>query len=266
MALSAYEQVSPSRRAFPWRTFWILSALIALGLLALLPYSLTLAGITFSATLIPQLSAQFFIQWGLYALLAAIGIRMWKRTGLGAPLLEGRLATSAWKPLWNGLAIGLTCGLAAVALDVFFFAPRLAVETAVPGVVAPTTFKPALWRGFLAAFYGGIVEEILLRLFLLTLLAWLGHRPFHRSEKRPNQAILWVAILISGLVLGLGHLPSAATLGIPLTPLYIARTLVLNAVGIVFGWLYWRRGLESAMAAHFASDIALHVVGVLLLA
>jgi hypothetical protein len=26
----------------------------------------------------------------------------------------------------------------------------------------------------------------------------------------------------------------------------------------VYGWLYWRRGLLSAMVAHFATDVVLH--------
>ena len=45
-----------------------------------------------------------------------------------------------------------------------------------------------------------------------------------------------------------------------MTPLLIARALVLNGIGgIVFGWLYWKRGLLAAMLAHFSADIVLHV-------
>jgi membrane protease YdiL (CAAX protease family) len=48
---------------------------------------------------------------------------------------------------------------------------------------------------------------------------------------------------------------------IPLTPLVITRTIILNAlVGVVCGWLYWKRGLESAMLAHFSADLVLHVL------
>ena len=40
----------------------------------------------------------------------------------------------------------------------------------------------------------------------------------------------------------------------------VARTVLLNAVaGVVFGWLYWKRGLEMAMLAHFGGDLVLHV-------
>ena len=48
---------------------------------------------------------------------------------------------------------------------------------------------------------------------------------------------------------------------VPLTPLVIARTVVLNGLlGIIFGWLYWRHGLEAAMISHFSADIVLHVL------
>jgi membrane protease YdiL (CAAX protease family) len=36
---------------------------------------------------------------------------------------------------------------------------------------------------------------------------------------------------------------------------------LLNGIGgVVFGWLYWKKGLESAMIAHFSADIVLHVL------
>ena len=41
----------------------------------------------------------------------------------------------------------------------------------------------------------------------------------------------------------------------------IVRALVLNGIGgIVFGWLYWKRGLLAAVLAHFSADVVLHVV------
>jgi membrane protease YdiL (CAAX protease family) len=44
----------------------------------------------------------------------------------------------------------------------------------------------------------------------------------------------------------------------------VARAVVLNGLaGIAFGYLYWTRGLESAMLSHFSADIILHVISVL---
>ncbi len=38
----------------------------------------------------------------------------------------------------------------------------------------------------------------------------------------------------------------------------------VSLIGIIAGWLYWTRGLESAMISHFAADIVLHVIPPLL--
>jgi membrane protease YdiL (CAAX protease family) len=77
---------------------------------------------------------------------------------------------------------------------------------------------------------------------------------------------MWAANILAAVGFGLAHLPLASEIGIPLTPLFITRTLVLNGIGgIAFGWLYWKRGLESAMIAHFSADIVVHVLTPLIL-
>jgi membrane protease YdiL (CAAX protease family) len=94
----------------------------------------------------------------------------------------------------------------------------------------------------------------------MSLLAWLGKFISKTSEGRPTPAIFWIANILAAVLFGLGHLPAMLSL-IPLTPLVIARTVVLNGLlGIIFGWLYWKRGLESAMISHFSADIVLHVL------
>ena len=47
-----------------------------------------------------------------------------------------------------------------------------------------------------------------------------------------------------------------------LTPLGVARVMVLNAVaGTVFGYLYWQESaLEASIIAHGSADIVLHVI------
>jgi membrane protease YdiL (CAAX protease family) len=116
-----------------------------------------------------------------------------------------------------------------------------------------------LWKGALASLYGGITEELLCRLFLLSalalLLAWLlGTRDGLRSWT------FWTANLLAALLFGFGHLPATARL-LPLTPLVVTRALIHNGLpGLAMGWLFWRRGLESAMLAHGVTDIVLHVL------
>jgi membrane protease YdiL (CAAX protease family) len=88
----------------------------------------------------------------------------------------------------------------------------------------------------------------------MTLFVWL------LSKLKMKKSGVWIAIALSTLLFGLGHLPATAAF-VTLTPLIIARAIVLNGIGgVVFGWLYWKKGLESAMIAHFSADIILHVL------
>jgi hypothetical protein len=81
---------------------------------------------------------------------------------------------------------------------------------------------------------------------------------FWRRTSRPTASLFWLAIVVSAILFGLGHLPAAASIW-ALTPIVIVRTITLNALlGIPFGWLYWRWGLEYAMLSHFCADLVLH--------
>lgn len=112
-----------------------------------------------------------------------------------------------------------------------------------------------MWQTLLASFYGGITEEILMRLFLMTLFIWIGIKLFRLKE--PSTVGIIIPIVLAAIIFGLGHLPITASLT-KITPMVIGRAVVLNGIGgIVFGWLFWKKGLESAMIAHFTTDIFL---------
>lgn len=62
------------------------------------------------------------------------------------------------------------------------------------------------------------------------------------------------------MIFGLLHLPSTAIL-IPITSFTIARAIMLNGIaGAIFGWLYWKKGLESAIILHFTAGLIIHVI------
>jgi ABC-2 type transport system ATP-binding protein len=115
--------------------------------------------------------------------------------------------------------------------------------------------------GLLAAFSAGIAEEVLMRLFGMAFLAWLGGFLFHDASGRPKNTVMWAAIVIFAFAFGAGHLPAAASLGWPLNTLIITRTIVLNSLGgLILGWLFWTFGLETAMLAHFLADVILYTL------
>lgn len=68
---------------------------------------------------------------------------------------------------------------------------------------------------------------------------------------RGSYVAMWLAILVSGILFGLGHAPSYLAAGCRRTPAFFSTMLVLNLWGsLIFGWLYWQHGLLAAMVAH----------------
>ena len=138
-----------------------------------------------------------------------------------------------------------------IVIDFGWFVPHLPKLASVA--------HPPLWQGSLATFYGGITEELLLRLGAMSFFAWLFGKLRRGAEGLPTADALWAANILTAVLFGLAHLPATATV-MPLTRLATVRAILLNGIpGIVFGHLYWKLGLESAMVAHFSADLVLHV-------
>jgi membrane protease YdiL (CAAX protease family) len=151
------------------------------------------------------------------------------------------------------ISLGVLGAITAKALDAWFFMPNMPGFSSVISQVSG-------WKAFLASFYGGITEEILSRLFFLTLLAWILSGFSHTKDQRPTKTAMWIAILGSAIVFGLGHLP-ATLVNNQFSLMILARAIVLNGIpGTIFGYFYWKRGLESSMIAHFSADLVVHAI------
>ena len=241
------------------------------GAIAVVPFALSLQRETLSEVIaqtglpLSALIAISILQGALFlAVAVAVGLWAARKIGLGAPLVEALLARVPL-PMWTGSAlrqaalVGVVCGGVIIALEVWIFR-RLDPA----GIGAIEGAQPPAWQGLLASFYGGIAEELQLRLFLLSLVA-LGLRTLGRLMGADRKVLLpgwvfWGANIVSAVVFGLAHLPATAAL-VTLTPLIVARAVLLNGIAAIpFGWLFRRHGIESAMAAHFMTDIVLHVV------
>ncbi len=256
----------------------MLWALLVIANLAIIPYSQTIAAGAGAHT---SSSAVYFqtspligavINSLAFAPLLALGLFLAGRAGLGAPILSGWLRGEPVRErlratFWPSIAIGLGASATLALMAEYVFGPPLNAEIARLKITLVAGGHPPAWQGFLAAFNGSISEELMLRLVVLSTLAWLGGRLFHTVDGRPTLAVLWVATFLSATLFAVAHLPAAAAIGLPMDALVITRTLTLNALaGIVFGWLYWKRGLESAILAHFCSDIVVAVIAPLVFA
>jgi len=239
----------PRKRPFHGRVFAALVALYFLGNLAGIPL--------LRKTNVPIEPVWF---WGVatmvFALVTALSLAMANRTGLGAPLLEGRLSKEDL-PNWLRSGLALTMLVLIVGFP-FSLAANLGAD--------PATY-PFGWELLLASVKAGVVEELISRLFLVSLFVWLGGLFKRDGEGRPTRGVYWAAILLAGLIFGWAHVDArlsnpAATFG------DYALIMVLSSIaGICFGWLFWKLGLEWAMFAHFAYDafVSMIVIPVYLL-
>lgn len=235
--------------------FW--AGLGGLGTLAIFPYASSLAP-SGDPLPVPTLVVAIVstLQMGVLLIpLCWIGLRLGWALQLDTPFARAwvyRQRFPAISPLAlkTALLVGIIGGIALIGLD-------LAFQPWMPPLTNLTALKIDLWKRLLASFYGGITEELLLRLFCMTFITWILWQVFQSHETHPDRWIFWVAIGSAALLFGLGHLPTAASVW-PLTPVVILRTITLNAfLGIPFGFLYWKWGLEYAMIAHFCADIVL---------
>lgn len=255
---------SALRQKYPWKVFWILLGAGLFGVLAVMPFLFALLGPLLAKAPLPLpllLVLQFLQSAVLLALAVGLGLLLARKIGVGVPILEswlsGEKVSHRFRPIlqlsiWAGVGVGIALFL----LIKFVFLPHI------PALPLIAEANISLWKRVLASFYGGIVEELLMRLFLLSLLAWLLSKIWHRQNGLPSTGALWTANFIVAIVFGLGHLPSASLMMLPITPIVVVAALVLNGIAaLVFGYLYWTKGLEAAMVAHFSADIVVHVLG-----
>lgn len=260
-----------AKKRYNWKVFFILWAASIFGVIAIISYSLALQSAALQRTPLPLplwilIPIQVTQNAGLFAIATGVGLLLASRTGLGAPILEQLLAREKIRDrvkaiLVPSIALGILAALVVIGFDLFVFIPL--VQSQLGGLTSNadvSSVRPAAWQGFLASFYGGINEEILMRLFLLSLFAFLGKFINHTPQGCPTALVFWVANILVAVIFGLGHLPATSIL-VPLTPLIVTRAIVLNGLaGLAFGYLYFTRGLESAMLSHFSADIVLHVI------
>jgi membrane protease YdiL (CAAX protease family) len=240
-----------------WKLFVILLIASVITSLMALPYTLALTPAVADLFTPMLLIAQLIQTLIIFSIAIFIGLLLAKHVGFNLPILEGwlegrEIGTYLKSILGISIGMGVLTGIIIILLS-FLFTP-------VSSIFQNAEISVPLWTGFLASFYGGIGEEILLRLFLMTLIAWIIFKILKTSDGKPTATGIWLAIIISAVIFGLGHLPITGAIT-TITPLIVVRAILLNGIaGIIFGWLYWKKGLESAMIGHFSADIVLHVI------
>jgi hypothetical protein len=234
-----------------------LAGMLGVGIITVTVLPQLLADATLPASLWVISLASFAQSALLVAVAAWAGAALAPKVGLRAPAFEaaasGRPIARALRPqLLPGLVAGVLGGI--LLLVVVRYAPSALAE--VQG-----RFNPPLLGRML---YGGITEEVLLRWGLMTTLVWLGWRFLQRRTGPPRPAYVWLAIAISAFLFGVGHLPAASALLGSVDSGVAAFVIGANTMfGLLFGYLFSRWGLESAMIAHAMAHAVSYVANLL---
>jgi membrane protease YdiL (CAAX protease family) len=188
----------------------------------------------------------------LVTAMAAVGAVCAQRSGLRSALAGD---TSALLDVRTSVSVGVAVAVVLLLIDAAVSGQLGPGWKAVSDQANASPWLPALVLGM---FYGGLAEEVITRWGLMSLVVWMALRLQRRptaGAPLPSRLAAWIGITVAAAVFAAGHLPALAQ-SVELTAPIVARTVGLNLLaGVAYGWLFWRRSLESAMLAHAATHV-----------
>ena len=189
---------------------------------------------------------------GYGIVLGAIGIWLGKKIGAWK---DERAITK--KPLAISLVVSVVGGLAMILLDMLFFGQYSDV------IMNSYATKPTIPYLLATVTYGAVIEEVMLRLFWMSLIAFVFYKLFEKKKDKPSTAVLVLANVITALMFAAGHL-SATFMLLGNDPLIIFRCFLMNGgLGLLFGFLYRKYGLRYAMMAHGGCHVVSKLIWIL---
>jgi len=176
------------------------------------------------------------------------GIFFARRVGL--PVSAAALRHSLRTPL----LIALGVAIAVAVIDGFVFRAILPAEY-VHSMTSVGTGERLIYFMLRA-----VNEQILYRLFLMSVLVWGLGLVWRGENGRPANGAYWLAILLAQVINISINVPLPET---PLLLLYDTARYICP--GIVWGYLYWRHGFATAELAHVGTHPFLQpALGILL--
>jgi len=194
----------------------------------------------------------------IFGVLGFLGLRVWRWSGLpgATKTVETEGAARLAQPLAL-MGLGLVVGLLLLAVI------RLAIEPSIPAAGARIAAAGALslWRRVAIIYVAAVSEELLFRLLLLSLIVGVAVRLIRPESGVSNPTLISAANGLSALAFAAVHLPSWAAVG-TLTPLLALMVLSLNGIGgVVFGYVFAKRGIVAAVWTHAGADCAIQLIG-----
>lgn len=153
------------------------------------------------------------------------------------------------------ILVTLVGGTAFILFDVFIFGSFSEV------IKNSYALKPTFEYIIASVTYGAVIEEVMLRLFFMTLIALIIQKLAKKESM--NNSIQIIANIIAAMLFAAGHLPATvSTIGT--TPMILIRCFVMNGgFGLLFGRLYRKYGIHYAMLAHGGLHIVSKLIWIL---
>lgn len=162
-------------------------------------------------------------------------------------------------PIMVTIGLIVVTGLV-ICTDLFYF------RNHIPQVAVMYQAKPSFAYWMASVLYGGVIEEVMLRLFLMSLIVYIAWKIFFRKEAIPPVGIIIAANIISAILFSAGHLPATIQMYGEITPMILLRCFLLNGFGgLVFGYLYRKHGIHYSMMAHAGAHVVWKIIWILLL-
>jgi len=155
------------------------------------------------------------------------------------------------------IVAGIVLAVAMLSTDAIFVSMGMpTVDTGSEGFTF-TLFVHAL-------LFGGIIEEVASRLFLMSLVALIIWKLFFKKIAAENipTVVFVIANLLVAIPFAVIHLVGGLELFPDVnTPLFIIRVILVNSgMSIGFGWIYQKYGIHYAMVCHAMAHVTLNVV------
>ena len=155
--------------------------------------------------------------------------------------------------LWNDFkidkkAIITTIIITIIGALILFPGDKLIFGSMNNWVAEQYTIKPTIYKMIGGLLVGGIIEEVMMRLFFMSLVVFIISKILKKIEI-PTKVFV-IANVLAALLFAAGHLPSTMTMT-TLTPVLIVRCFLFNGgLGIAFGYLYRKYNIRYAMISH----------------
>ena len=166
-----------------------------------------------------------------------------------------------WKPIkFDKRSLTVTLILSIIAGIIFSLDPWT-FGNLIDGIKESTAAGMTVYGIIASILYGGIIEEILLRLFVMSLIAFLISKIFYKKREEIPAKVFVIANIVAALLFAAGHLPATFVTFGELSPMLLFRCFLFNGgFGMLFGWLYRKHGLHYAMISHATVHIVSKII------